>query len=99
MRYPGAMTAKGLSSPYQKAIRTDQILASTDPVALDYYGAMHILMPDAASMVYLAGSMDLDSLGLGSFGIWLWVDYREIRGAMYPITMDEGHMDILTRIL
>ena len=35
----------GPDAPYSKAVRTDILLASTDPVALDWYAAKHVLYP------------------------------------------------------
>ena len=32
-------------TPYDAAVWADVVLAGTDPVALDYWGAKHILMP------------------------------------------------------
>ncbi|MBC7247398.1 MAG: DUF362 domain-containing protein [Actinobacteria bacterium] len=35
----------GPAGPYSKAVRTDILLAGTDPVALDWYAAKHVLLP------------------------------------------------------
>jgi hypothetical protein len=35
----------GPAGPYSKAVRTDILMAGTDPVALDWYAAKHVLYP------------------------------------------------------
>jgi hypothetical protein len=37
--------AGGPSAPYERAVRVDKLLASTDPIALDYYCAKNVLLP------------------------------------------------------
>ncbi len=94
---PKGYEGQGPQTPYEYATRTDQILASTDPVALDYYAAKHILIPLAVTGGYAADTMDPDSPAAGSFGSWLKPTYLELLAAGYPVTMDEGRMSIRYR--
>lgn len=91
---PKGYDGQGPATPYEQATRTDQILASTDPVALDYYAAKHILIPLATADGYITGTMDPDSTSTGTFGYWLRTTHREIQAYGYPVTMDEGQMNI-----
>ena len=89
----GATGSAGPSTPYARATRASVILASTDPVALDYWAAKHILLPLAPDGAPLS-SIDPDHAGSGSFGAWLRLSMGEISRAGYPSTVDEGRMNV-----
>ena len=89
----GSTGAAGPSTPYHRATGVNAILASTDPVALDYWAAKHILL-QAAPQGVDTSSMDPDFAGYGSFGAWLRLSMHEISGAGYQATVDEGQMNV-----
>jgi uncharacterized Fe-S center protein len=85
----------GPSAPYSRAVETDMILASQDPVALDYWASKHILM-DAAKN---AGNsrfetMNPDGEDPGTFGYWLRLSMQELQKAGFWAVMDESKMAV-----
>ncbi len=85
----------GPGTPYESAIRTNIIAASTDPVALDYWAAKNILIPTARHLEQSAvSSIDPDNTASHSFGRWLRLSMEEITRAGYQATMDESHMNV-----
>ncbi|TRO48668.1 DUF362 domain-containing protein, partial [Candidatus Bathyarchaeota archaeon] len=85
----------GPSSPYAQATRLNTVLASTDPVALDYWASKNVLMQAAR----LNGHVDLsrfdpDNAEEGSFGSWLRLSAEELEGAGHRFTLDEGRMNV-----
>lgn len=90
-----ANPGRGPSTSYSEATKIGVIVASTDPVALDYWAAKEILMPAAMSKGYGdLSSIDPDNSSPGSFGNWLRRSMEEIRKAGYRATMDEGSMSV-----
>jgi hypothetical protein len=82
-------------TPYDAAIWADVLLAGTDPVALDFWGAKHILMPLARE----AGHNDLSKIDPENtteknFGHWLRLASLRICAAGYTTTFDEKQMNI-----
>ncbi|MBS7628245.1 DUF362 domain-containing protein [Candidatus Bathyarchaeota archaeon] len=89
------MPRGGPSTSYTRAVRVNIIAASTDPVALDYWAAKHILLEAARRKGYSGlSSMDPDNTERGSFGNWLRLSMEEIKRAGYQATVDEDHMNI-----
>ncbi len=90
-----AIPEGGPSTYYREATRVNIIAASTDPVALDYWTAKHILL-EAARIKGYSGldSMDPDNTDLGSFGYWLRLSMEEIQRAGYQATVDESYMNV-----
>jgi hypothetical protein len=85
----------GPDTSYQEATKTSIIAASTDPVALDCWGAKNILIPAARAAGYEdISSMDPDEASAGSFGSWLRLSMLEIEKAGYQATMDDNRMNI-----
>jgi hypothetical protein len=85
----------GPSTSYSAATKTGVIVASTDPIALDYWAAKNILMPAAKAKGYKdLSSIDPDNSSPGSFGDWLRLSMDEIRKAGYRATLDENEMDV-----
>nr|MDO8134022.1 DUF362 domain-containing protein [Candidatus Njordarchaeum guaymaensis] len=90
-----AFPGNGPSTSYSTATRTNVIAASTDPVALDYWGAKYILLQVAQNKGYAgASSIDPENTGSGSFGNWLRLSMREITNAGYQATVDESRMNV-----
>lgn len=85
----------GPGTPYESAIRTNIIAASTDPVALDYWAAKNILIPTARHLEQSAvSSIDPDNTASHSFGRWLRLSMEEITRAGYQATVDEARMNV-----
>ena len=89
-----ANPGEGPRTPYDVAIQTNTIAGSTDPVALDYWAAKHILLQASRNKGYSnTTSMDPDSLSEHSFGQWLRLSMDEINRAGYQTTVSESHMN------
>ncbi len=82
----------GPSTPYQRATRVDVIVASTDPVALDYWASKNILM--GAAPEGDTSAIDPDGVRAGSFGDWLRLSMDEIVRAGHQATVDEERMNV-----
>jgi len=90
-----ANPGKGPGTPYDVAVRTNVIAGSTDPIALDYWAAKHILLQASRNKGYNnTTSMDPDNLAQHSFGQWLRLSMNEINRAGYLTTVDESCMNI-----
>lgn len=86
---------EGPRTPYDVAIQTNVIAGSTDPVALDYWAAKHIILQASRNKGYSnITSMDPDSLAQHSFGQWLRLSMNEINRVGYQTTVDENHMNV-----
>lgn len=85
----------GPATSYREADRVNVILASTDPVALDYWAAKRVLMQAATLKgAKNVASMDPDHQASGSFGNWLKLSMQEMLEAGYQVTMNEDHMNV-----
>jgi len=90
-----ALPGNGPGTSYSEAARTNIVAASTDPVALDYWGAKYILLQVAQNKGYTgASSIDPDNTASGSFGDWLRLSMQEIANAGYRATVDESRMNV-----
>ena len=97
---PPGFSGAGPGTPYSVATRVNVLLASTDPVAIDYWAAKHVLMQAAT----LIGHTDIHALdpdntirdfGSGeAFGVWLNKTKNEIENAGYLVTSDENRMNV-----
>ena len=86
---------QGPASPYSRAVQKNLIAASLDPVALDYWAAKYILMPEAENRPGgRAPSMNPDGTEPGTFGHWLRLSMNELHNAGIWATMDESQMRI-----
>jgi hypothetical protein len=95
---PGA----GPGTPYTQATRVNVLMASTDPVALDYWAAKHVLMQTADLIGHTdTQSIDPDntdrSLSGEAFGVWLGLTESEIVGGGYSVTSDENKMNVYAK--
>ncbi len=80
---------------YNDATQVDVVAASTDPVALDYWCAKHILMQGAQETGQRSvSSFDPDSEVRGSFAQWLRLSMDELVAAGYRVTVDEERMNV-----
>lgn len=95
--FPSSMT--GPSTSYSEATRANVLMGSTDPVALDYWAAKHVLV-QAASFVGYNDTHTLDpdnskrSGLVEAFGVWLNLTKNEIRAGGYNVTSDENAMNV-----
>jgi hypothetical protein len=92
----------GPRTPYNQAVRTNVLMASTDPIALDYWAARHVLVQAAN----ITGETDLDIIdpdtmsGTGlveEFGVWLTLSRDEINSEGYSVTTNENRMNVYIR--
>jgi DMSO/TMAO reductase YedYZ molybdopterin-dependent catalytic subunit len=95
---PHPSTMEGPPTPYTSATRTNVLMASTDPVALDYWAAKHVLEQTAHAIGYTdTHTLDPDNTepsGLQqAFGIWLNLTKNIITQKGYNSTTDENHMN------
>jgi len=84
----------GPRTTYAAATRTNILMASRDPVALDYWAVKHVIMQAART----AGHNDLPSIDpddqTSSFGNWLRLSMQELQKAGHQATMNENQMNI-----
>jgi len=85
----------GPGTSYGVAVRTNVIAAGTDPVALDYWMAKHVLIQASRGKGYSEiTAMDPDNQAQHSFGRWLRLSMNEINEAGYQTTVDESRMNV-----
>ena len=85
----------GPRTSYDDAVGASIIAAGTDPVALDYWAAKHILLQAAQLKGYAqVNSIDPDNEAADSFGHWLRLSMHEIQNAGYQATIAEAYMNI-----
>lgn len=92
----------GPSTPNDWATRMNLLLASEDPVALDYWAAKHILVQAARLIGYndthTVDPDNIDKSGVDeAFGVWLSLTKKEIIAGGYDATTDENHMNIYVK--
>lgn len=91
-----AKPAGGPRTPYDAAHWADVLLAGTDPVALDYWGAKHVLMPLANQAGYSdLSTIDPDNITEKRFGHWLRLASLRMCTAGFNTTFDERRMNII----
>ncbi len=85
----------GPETSYAEAARVNVIMASTDPVALDYWAAKHVLMQAAQILGFRnLASINPDNTASNSFGKWLRLSMQEIQKAGYQATANEDQMNV-----
>ena len=99
---PPPYSGAGPSTPYSQATRINILMASTDPVALDYWAAKHVLMPTAIRIGYsdthTINPDSTDKSGVSeAFGVWLGRTRNEINSAGHTTTTDENHMNVYVK--
>lgn len=86
------VSSRGPASSYESAYRAGIVLASKDPVALDYYAGKYILYPLTGFERHNPDNKDTSRYGrypYNSFRQYLRVSLEELRKAGYQVTMDE----------
>jgi len=89
----------GPATEYTQATRVNVLLASTDPIALDYWGAKHVLI-QAASRIGYSDTHTLDpdntvrSGLIEAFGVWLNLSRDALMRAGYAFTTNEQRMNV-----
>lgn len=79
--------AGGPNGPYERAVRLDRLLASRDPVALDYYCAKYVLMP-------VSGDPRHDPNGGNTFHQMLFTTRDVLLAGGKQVTADEAMMNV-----
>ena len=82
----------GPETSYKAATRVNILLASTDPVAVDWWAARRVLMQAANAVGY-----DYENTQIyyeTAFGRWMNLSKTEIVEAGYNVTMDENRMNV-----
>ena len=100
---PASSSSCGPSTPYGSATRVNTIMASTDPIALAYYGSKKVLQQTAE----LIGYTDINSInpdytqpsgGSGeTFGTWLQLAKNQITQEGHQVTTQENQMNIFIK--
>jgi len=89
----------GPSTSYEAATRVNVLMASTDPIALDYWAAKHVLMQAAELIGYtdlytIDPDSDIRGLLTEAFGVWLRLSEAELIRNGYTVTCDETRMNV-----
>jgi len=85
----------GPGTSYAQSTEVGIVMASTDPVALDYWAAKYVLMQTAELLGYDGlSSIDPDNTAEGSFGTWLTLSLQEIVREGYQATANEDQMNV-----
>lgn len=79
--------ANGPNGPYDKAVRLDRLVASQDPIALDYYCSKYVLMP-------VSGNAAQDPNGSNQWHQMLSTTRDVLAAGGKQVTMDEGNMNV-----
>ncbi|MFX1565747.1 MAG: DUF362 domain-containing protein [Promethearchaeota archaeon] len=89
----------GPSTDYEEATRINVLMASTDPIALDYWAAKHVLMQTAN----LTGFNDMHTIDpdntlrsgqTEALGVWLPLTEAELMQNGFTVTSNESRMNV-----
>jgi len=90
-----ALPLNGPDTTYDEATQINLVLASTDPVALDYWASKHILLQAATlTLPFFADKGTLDPDGQLAFGTYLRNSMEQLTSAGYEFTMDENRITV-----
>ena len=90
-----ANPGKGPGTSYADATSVNVVMASKDPVALDYWASKHVLMQAAKTLGFTdLAHIDPDNTAAGSFGDWLRLSTQEIKKSGYQVTVNEDQMNV-----
>jgi len=93
--FVNARPGSGPMTTYASAYETNIIAASTDPIALDYWGSKNILMPAMPRGYGLDSTLiDPDNSNEDSFGVWLRKAADELNASDYPFTFDPARINV-----
>ncbi len=101
---PAPSISNGPSTSYSEATNVSVLMASLDPIALDYFAAKHILL-QTANLLGKSGTHTLDPenndrSGLEeAFGVWLELSKDELLRAGFNVTSNEEEMNIYANSL
>ncbi|MFX1576240.1 MAG: DUF362 domain-containing protein [Promethearchaeota archaeon] len=89
----------GPSTSYEDATRVNVLMASIDPIALDYWSAKHVLVQAAELIGYDdVSALDPDSSTRGilleAFGVWLRNSETELIQNGFNVTCNESRMNV-----
>ena len=100
---PPPFSGMGPGTPYNQATRVNVLMASTDPVALDYWAAKHVLMR-TANLIGYTDTHTIDpnntirsGVSGEAFGVWLSRTENEIVEGGYAVTSDENKMNVYVK--
>jgi len=94
-----ANPGNGPRTTYSEAARANVLMASSDPVALDYWAAKHVLMQAARAIGHNDRfSIDPDNETSG-FGNWLRLSMQELQKAGRQATVNENQMNVYVQNL
>jgi len=89
-----ANPGNGPRTTYTEATRANVLMASSDPVALDYWAAKHVLMQAA----HAVGRNDLSAIDpdndTSGFRNWLRLSMQELQKAGRQATLNENQMNV-----
>jgi hypothetical protein len=100
---PSPSSGAGPSTPYNQATRVNVLMASTDPVALDYWAAKHVLVQTAGLIGYTdthtidPDNTDKNGVSGEALGVWLSRTENEIVDGGYTVTSDENEMNVYVK--
>jgi len=100
---PPPFSGMGPGTPYNQASRVNVLMASKDPVALDYWASKHVLMQTANLIGYTdthtidPDNTDRSGVSGEAFGVWLGRTENEIAFGGYPVTSDENKMNVYVK--
>lgn len=83
--------AGGPNSPYESAVRLNRLLASRDPIALDYYCGKHVLYP-------VSGDPRHNPDNSNQFRQMLMSSLSVLAGGGRQVTMDEAMINVYTDV-
>jgi hypothetical protein len=95
-------SGRGSASPYQGAIQTNTIAASTDPVALDWWAAKNMMLPLVEQAAVRDGGRQAAERVLytnpdnkqAGFGAWLAKSCTELNKAGIPVLIDAASIKV-----
>jgi hypothetical protein len=85
--------AGGPNGPYDKAVRLDRLLASQDPIALDYYCGKYVLMPVSGNARHDPNNLNTAN-DFNFFHQMLTSTYSVLAAGGKQVTMDESRMSV-----
>ncbi|UCC58327.1 MAG: DUF362 domain-containing protein [Candidatus Bathyarchaeum sp.] len=100
---PAPSSSCGPSTPYGVATRVNTVMASTDPVALAYWGSKNVLMQAARLTGYTnTHTINPDNTNPSgvwgeAFGVWLELSKNGIAAKGYNVTTEENHMNVYVK--
>ena len=94
-KWVNAKPGKGPKTRYDEATRLDTVMASADPIALDYWASKRVLMQAARLTDHRdLSKIDPDNTDIRSFGSWLRLSMEELTKTGYRVTVDEDGMNV-----